>query len=330
MRRRELLTVAAGAVLAAPLRALAQAGTEPPIVGFLALASRSSHVPDLEGFRLGLEQLGHVPGQTIVIEERYADGSAERLHVLLMELLNRGATLLVVPGLAAALAVRKQAPQISVVAVGLPSTVVDPDLFASLHRPGGSVTGFSHFGEDLAAKRVELLREAVPNLTTVAILHNAVDPLYRAWGETTEGAALEQGLHAVRLGLSTPSTSDLAALMQSARAEGAQGLIVVRDFLTHTLQEEIVRAARDLHLATMAEQRLFVEAGGLMSYGASFPDLFRRAASYVDGILKGAKPGEMPIQLATGFELVVNLKVAAALGIDIPPAILLRADEVIE
>jgi putative ABC transport system substrate-binding protein len=217
-----------------------------------------------------------------------------------------------------------------VVAVGLPSTVIYPDLFASLHRPGGSVTGFSHFGEDLAGKRVELLKEVMPTLAAVAILHNSIDPLYRSWGEKTEQAVLQQGLNAGRLGLAKPATAELTAAMQSAGAAGAQGLIVVRDFLTHTLQDEIVRAANERHMGTMAEQRVFVEAGGLMSYGASFPDLFRRDASYVDEILKGADPAEMPIQLATEFELVVNQRTAQALGLTIPTSILLRADGVLE
>jgi putative ABC transport system substrate-binding protein len=295
----------------------------------LALAARASHGPDLEGFRSGLKQLGHVEGQTIVIEERYADGNMEHLDAMLAEL-EREAVLLVVPGLSAALAVRRQAPDMPVVAVGLPSTVIYPDLFASLHRPGGSVTGFSSFGEDLAVKRVELLREVVPTLTTVAILHNAVDPLYRAWGEKTEDEARRQGLRTVKLSLATSSKPELAALMETARAAGAQGLIIVRDFLTHVLHDEITRAANDAHMATIFEQGFFVEAGGLISYGASFPDLFRRAAAYVDAILKGARPADLPIQLSTTFELVINLKTAKALGITIPPSILLRADRLVE
>lgn len=279
---------------------------------------------------MGLKQLGHVEGRTIVIEERYADGSMERLHDLLAELVRRKIRLILVPGPSAALAVRRQVPDMPVVAMGLPFTVIYPDLFTSLRHPGGSVTGFSHFGEDLAAKRVELLKEVAPTIISVAILHNAVDPLYRAWGERTEDAARRQGLGTVRLGLGALSRAELAVLMQSARAAGTQALIVVHDFLTHTLRDEIVRAANTLHMVTMGEQPVFAEAGGLISYGANASDLFRRAATYIDAILKGASPAEMPIQLATEFDLVVNLKTAKALGITIPPLILLRADEVIE
>jgi len=315
--------------MAIPCGSLAQTG-EAPVVGFLGLAPRATHIDDLTALRAGLERLGYADGQTIVVEDRYADGEVERFDALIDDVIGRGARVLVVPGLAAALAIRERYPATPVVAVGLPSTVIYPDLFASLHRPGGSVTGFSHFGEDLAIKRVELLREVVPGLTTVAILHNTVDPLYRAWGEKTEEAALQLGLKTIRLGLETPSRDELAGLMQAARKAGARGLLVVRDFLTHTLTGEIVRDAADQRIAIMAEQRQFVDAGALMSYGANMPDLFRRAAAYVDEILKGADPAEMPIQLATEFELVINLQAAQALGLTIPPAVLLRADEVIE
>ncbi len=335
MKRRDLIGVLGSAsvawlLLATPCSSGAQTGDGPPIVAYLGIASRASDQPYVEGLRLGLGQIGHVPGGTIDLDDRYADGDIERFHQLLADVLARGVSVIVVPGIAAALAVREQAPQIPVVAVGLPSTVLYPDLFTSLHRPGGSVTGFSPFGEDLAAKRVELLRETVPAMTTVAILHNTVDPLYRSWGEKTEEAARKQGLQTVRLGVRGRSKPDLAALMDRAQEAGAQGMVIVRDFLTHILQEDIARAANAMGVPTMAEQRVFVEQGGLMSYGADLPELFRRAATYVDEILNGASPAEMPIQLATEFELVVNQRTADALGIEIPPSILLRADEVIE
>lgn len=330
MRRREFVIAGAGALVAFPVGSLAQTDDQPAVIGFLGMAGQATHVADIAALSLGLEQLGYVVGETIVIEDRYAHGSVEQFGALIDDVRTRGATVVVVPGLAAALAVREQAPEMPVVAVGLPSSVIYPDLFASLSRPGGSVTGFSHFGEDLAVKRVELLREIMPALTTVAILHNAIDPLYRAWGEKTEEAARAQGLQTLRLGLESPSKSDFAALMETARAADAGGLIVVRDFLTATLQEEIIQGAREQHMATMVEMRKWVPKGALMSYGAIFPMLYRRAATYVHEILNGAKPADMPIQLATEFELVINRQTADALGIEIPPSILLRADEVIE
>ncbi len=317
------------AVLVLTLGGAAHGGAGANVVGFLGIADQPSHTADVAALRRGLTDLGYVNGQTIVIEERYADGGMERFQVLLGGLLAGDASVIVVPGLAAALAVRRRAPDMPVVAVGLPSTVVYPDLFASLQRPGGSVTGFSHFGEDLAIKRVELLRETIPGLSTVAILHNSADPLYRAWGEKTEDAAIQQGLKTVRIGLESADISDMTVALESAADRGAAGLIVVRDFMTHTLRSDIVRVANVLNMPVMSEQRVFVEAGGLMSYGASFPDLFRRAATYVDAILRGSSPSEMPIQLATEFELVVNLTTAEQLGITIPPSILLRANQLI-
>jgi putative ABC transport system substrate-binding protein len=329
MRRRDFVTAVAGAVLTGPAVAHAQSVAR-PLVAYLGIASRTSDQPYVDGLRRGMVENGHILGDTVELDERYADGRVEGFDALLAEVVTRGVDVIVVPGIAAALAVREQAPQIPCVAIGLPSTVIYPDLFASLHRPGGSVTGFSPFGEDLADKRVELLREVVPAMATIAILHNSVDPLYRSWGEKTEDAARQQGLQTLRLGVTSRSEPELAALMQTAHEAGAQGMIIVRDFLTHVLQEDIADAANAMGMATMAEQRVFAEQGGLMSYGANQPELFRRAATYVDEILQGASPAEMPIQLATEFELVVNQQTAEALGITIPPSILLRADEVLE
>jgi putative ABC transport system substrate-binding protein len=328
MRRRDFVASAAATALTAThLRA--QSAT-PRLVAYLGIASAASDQPFVDALRGGLEDVGYVLGATLELDDHYAGGDVDQFNALIDAVVARGVDVIVVPGMAAAVAVHQRAPQIPMVAIGLPSTVIYPDLFASLHRPGGSLTGFSPFGEDLAAKRVELLKEVVPAMTMVAILHNAIDPLYRSWGEGTEQAARGQGLQTVRLGLTSRSQSELADLMREAKDAGAQGMIVVRDFLTHLLQADIARSVAAMGIATMAEQREFVYAGGLMSYGADVPELFRRAATYVDEILNGANPAEMPIQLATEFELVVNLQTADNLGIEIPPSILLRADEVIE
>jgi putative ABC transport system substrate-binding protein len=329
MRRREAILAAMGLVPASPLVLSAQPAA-PPLVAFLGIATPQADAHMVAALRLGLEQAGHVIGRTIDLDARSAGNDMARFASDLAAVVARGARVVVVPGLAAAFAVRRRRPDLPVVAAGLPATVVDPDLSASRHRPGGSVTGFSHFGEDLAEKRVELLREIVPGLTTVAILHNRIDPLYRAWGERTEAAAAAQGLRTLLLGLETPEETELAAAMQTAREAGARGLVVVRDFVTSSLQAAIADHARSLGIATMAEARSFVDAGALLSYGASVSDLFRRAADYVTAILAGADPADLPIQLATRFELILNLRTARALGLEVPPAILLRADEVIE
>lgn len=300
-----------------------------PIVAYLGIAAEESDRPYLAGLRQGLAELGHKGASQIVLEQRFAGGDIAQYDALIDETAKRGAAVIVVPGIAAALAVHERAPQIPVVAVGLPSTAIFPQLFASLDRPGGNLTGFSPFGEDIAEKRVQLLREISPELQKIGIIHNASDPLWREWGERTETAAGRQGLVAVRLGVVEPSAAELTKMLGSARDNGVGGLIIVRDFLTAMLEKDIARSALALRMTSIGEQRSFVEFGGLMSYGADIPELFRRAASYVDRIVKGEDPAAMPIQLATEFDLVVNAGTAETLSLNLPNSILIRADDVI-
>jgi putative tryptophan/tyrosine transport system substrate-binding protein len=326
MRRREFIAITAG-TLAWHRPAGAQTRAGLPVIGVVALATRESHTVELASFRQGMRDLGHVEGKTFLVEDRYADGDPARSRGLLRDLLQGEVAVFVTFGPNAARIIRSMAPSAPVVAVALPDS--DDTLFGSLARPGGRVTGFSHIGTGLAPKRIELLKEAVPGLTTVAIV-TSEDIVYLKWGAETASAAQAQGLKTIILTLTSPSAAELASLIQSSRAADAQGLIVIRDFLTESLRAEIFRHAGTARLATLAEHRNFAEAGALLSYGASLADLFRRAAEYVDKILKGANPGELPIQLPTKFELVINLKTAGALGLTIPPTLLARADEVIE
>lgn len=182
----------------------------------------------------------------------------------------------------------------------------------------------------MSAKRIELIREVLPGLDAGGILHNVVDPVFRDWGVETEAAVRAQGLRPVRLGLSAIDPAETERLIRSLRPAGASALIVIRDFLTHSLREPIYSTAIAERIATVTEQRDFAEAGAFLSYGADILDLFRRAAGYADRILKGDRPGDLPIQLATKLELVVNLRTARAIGIEVPPVILLRAGEVID
>jgi putative ABC transport system substrate-binding protein len=175
-----------------------------------------------------------------------------------------------------------------------------------------------------------LLKEVVPKLAHVGVLHNTADPVFRRWGEETEAEIRAQGLAATRLGLTSPSVEELQRILRDGRVQGVQALVVVRDFMTATLFEPIARMSRDLALPTIAEERRYPAAGALMSYGVSDIELFRRAANYVDRILKGARPAELPIEQVARFQFVVNLKAAKALGIAVPQSVLLRADEVIE
>jgi putative ABC transport system substrate-binding protein len=316
------------AALLAP-RALAQTQA-PPVVCYLALATRQVDVGGVAAFREGMRTLGHVEGRSYRLAEIYADGQYGRAEALLRKQLETPVRVVLAPGPASARLVLGITRTVPIVSVGLHPRGGQTDLFASLAQPGGMVTGVSNFGEELAAKRVQLLKEMVPGLASVGVLHNATDAVYQRWGEETETELRGQGLATMRLGLTSPSLDALTQSLRGARAAGVQALMVVRDFLTSTLYQPISRIGRDLRLATMAEERRYPEAGALMSYGVGDRDQFGRAAGYVDRILKGAKPAELPIEQLTRFELVLNAATARALGLRIPAALRLRADAVIE
>lgn len=328
LSRRSFMAATAGAS-AMVMAGRSSSATKLPTVGFLAAAGRKAHVADLESLREGLTQAGLVEGTSVAIEARYAEGDRTRIDGLIEELIQLGTDLFLVPGPAAARAVKKHT-QKPIVAVALPYSNRHPDLFTSLGKPGGTITGFSLGSETLSAKRIQLLREAVPAITRVAVLHNGTDPIYSEWGLETEAAAKAQGLGASRLELNAPDPAEVDRLMRQSASEGAQGLIVIRDFLTATMSEQIAKDALVQKIAALSEQRDFCLAGGLMSYGANVPELFHRSAAYIAKILGGASPGELPIQIPEKFDLVVNLKVAHELGLDIPPETLVQATEVIE
>ena len=328
MRRREVIAAALAAALL-PASAPGQDPRRVPVVGFLGFASAPSDQAGLDALRRGFADLGYVEGRTIRIEARHAEGDLDRVPALVRDMLARDVAVFVVPGQAAARMLRR-ATTTPVVAIALPPTASDPELFESLRRPGGTITGFSNFAEELSGKRVELLREIMPGLAAIGILHNVTDPVFRDWGVETEAAVRAQGLTPVRLGIASIAPAEVAAEIRTLRPAGARALIVIRDFLTSSLRDAIIRGALEQGVAVVAEQRDWVEAGALISYGADIGDLFRRAAGYADRILKGEAPGELPIQLASKFELVINLRTARALDLDVPRAVLLRADEVIE
>ena len=313
--------------LAVPAFARAQ-GRRPAAIGYVGLGSEAADRPGLTAFRAGLRAEGFVDGEGVVIQARHAGGDTAAAEQIIRAYAAQPVDLFLAPGRTAARAIRRIAPAIPVVAVGLPPIATDPELFASLARPGGSVTGFSTYGEEMSAKRVELLRELMPGLARIGILHNATDLSLDGWGQGTEAAAARQGVAAERLPVR--AGEDLAPRLRALREAGGGAVIVVRDFVTSTLQPQIVAGADAAGLALVSEQRLFVDAGGLFSYGANLPDLFRRAAGYAARILRGEKPGELPIQLPTVVEFIVNLRAARTLGITVPSALLARADEVIE
>jgi putative ABC transport system substrate-binding protein len=328
MQRREFI-LGAGFNLLALTTAGAQTRGGVPVVGFLGFASEQADRPFLEALRKGLGEQGYVVGQTILLESRHAGGDMAQATRFMDEMVRRPVDVFVAPGPAAARFLRR-ATQIPIVAMGLPPMAGNHDLFESLAKPGGNLTGFSYFGEALSEKRIEALREMLPGLSVLGILHNSVDPVFRDWGALTESAVRAQGIQPVRIGLSSSSPAEVAELLGTLRAQGAGAVIVVNDFLTYTMQDEIVRTATRLGIATVVEQRPFAEGGALMLYGADIPDLFAKLLRTSIGLIKGERASDLPIQLATKLQLVINLKTAKALNISIPNNLLALADEVIE
>jgi putative ABC transport system substrate-binding protein len=311
------------------LPALATAQRRLPVVGLVSFASLESDRLNVTAFRDGMRAQGWVEGQHWLLDNRHAEGDPARGAAIIRELAALPVDVFVVPGPVSARLVRR-ATAIPLVAVGLPPVQSDPELFASLARPGGSVTGFATFGEEMSAKRIEFLRETIPGLSAIGVLHSAADPTSDDWGRLTVASALAQGLRALPLPLAARDSAALVAGMRALGAERVQALVVVRDFLTSSMIAEIVATAMAERIAVIGEVARFAQAGALFSHGANVPDLFRRAAGYVSRILRGEKPGDLPVQLPTAIEFVVNLRSAQALGLTVPPSILARADEVIE
>ena len=327
MRRREFLGIL-GMAAASPHAAFAQQ-QRIPIVGFVGFATPEVDNATLAPFRKAMADLGYAEGRSIIIEARSTGGDVARGLALIDELIARPVDVLLAPGPAAARAIVKKT-KIPAVAVALPAVQSDPDLFQSLARPGGNLTGFAAFGEEMSSKRIEMLREILPTLGKIGVMNNATDPTFSAWGEQTMKEARAAGIEPVRLGLTAASPAAVAEQFKVLADAGGTAMIVIRDYMTAAMQNDICRIGTEMKIAVIGQQGEFARAGALFSYGADIGDLFRRAAGYVDLILKGQKPADMPIQLPTKFELVVNLKTARALGLTIPPTILVLTDEVIE
>jgi putative ABC transport system substrate-binding protein len=325
--RRTFLGSLAGGLLAAPLDTQAQQA-RPARVGFVEAGSLSANRHFLDAFRQGLRELGYVEGQNIVIEDRWADGRSERFPALIAELIRLRVDVIVPASGAGALAAKKATSTVPVVFWG----VTDPvriGLVGSLGRPGGNMTGLAlSFEDGLAGKWVELLREAAPKVTQLAVLWNPDARLNepRVKELHTAAGVLKLTLHIVEARNVNEFDGAFAAM---ARAH-LGGLIVVPDPLTLRHRDQVVRLAAQTRLPATYGFPEFARAGGLIAYGPSVPDQARRAAVFVDKILKGAKPGDLPVEQPTKFELVINLKTAKALGLTIPPSLLQRADQVIE
>jgi putative ABC transport system substrate-binding protein len=311
-------------LLTAPF-AQAQQPARIPRIGILNPTSSSFFLPRVEAFRQRLRELGYVEGKNILIEYRYAEGKFERLTDLAAELVQLKVDVIVTAG-PGVLAAKKASTTIPIV-FGAASDPVGAGIVSSLARPGGNITGLSNIAQDLAGKRLELLKEAFPKVARVASLRQSVrggNPYL------TEMEAAAKALGVKLLPLPVRSLDDFEGAFARAKREGAQALITNSGPLINTQQRQVLDFAAKNRLPAMYHSPEFVEAGGLMSYAPNYADLFRRAADFVDKILKGARPADLPVEQPTKFEFLVNLKTAKQIGLTIPQNALARADNVIK
>jgi putative ABC transport system substrate-binding protein len=325
MTRREFISLLGGAA-AWPLAARAQQPAKLPTIGFLGAGTSSSHGQWAAAFVQRLHELGWIEGRTVAIEYRWAEGRTERFDEIAAEFVRRKVDVIVTSATAAIVAA-KQATSVIPIVFAAAGDPVGTGLVASLARPGGNVTGLSIQQTDLAAKRLELLREVVRDLRRLAILANVGGPAVVLDMREVQAAARTLGLEVITSEIRRGE--DIVPAFEALNGR-AEALYVCVDPLVHTHRIRINTLALAARLSTSHANREAVEAGGLMSYGANNADLFRRAADLVDKILRGAKPGDIPVEQPTKFDLVINLTTAKALGLTVPPQLLARADEVIE
>jgi putative tryptophan/tyrosine transport system substrate-binding protein len=327
VKRREFITLLGGAAAGWPLAARAQQAGKLPTIGYSGGGTSLTESQRVAAFVQRLRELGWTEGRNVAIEYRWPEGRNDRVAEIAVELVRIKVDVIVTTGTPAALAAKQATSVIPVVI----TTVADPvgsGLVASLARPGGNITGLSIQQADLAGKRLELLREVIPALRRLAILANVGNPnAVPEMGEVRAAArtlGLEVAVFEIR------RTEDIAPAFEALIKDRSEALYVVGDPLLTTNRIRINTLALGARLPTSYANREFVEVGGLMSYGVNLPDLFRRAAEYADKILRGAKPADLPVEQPNKFDLVINLVAAKALGLTVPPALLTRADEVIE
>jgi putative tryptophan/tyrosine transport system substrate-binding protein len=327
MDRRSFVSTTAGTLLVVAFPAHAQTTTKVPRIGVLFTGTPATAAEVSEGFNQGLRERGYVEGKNILVERRFGDAKPERLSELAADLLRLKVDVIVTSVDEAIAAIKRQTKTIPIV-MAAASDPVATGFVASLARPGGNITGLTGLSPELNAKRLELLKEVVPGLTRVAIMW---DPTIR--GALLEYKTTEEAARSLRVQLQSVEVSvadDIDLAFPAFTTGHAEALIVVSSTLTLDKRGQIASLALKNRLPSINGPRTFPEAGGLMAYGSSLVDRWQRAATYVDKILKGAKPGELPIEQPTKFELVINMKTAKALGLTIPPSLLRRADEVIQ
>ena len=326
--RRTFLAGTGAVLLAAPLAAEAQQPAGKVYrVGVLVLAPLSARPQQWEAFRQGLREQGYLPGKNILLEFRSADGKPERLAELAAELIQANMDVIVGSGTPPVQVLQKATQTIPIVMANV-GDPVGAGIVASLARPGGNITGLSLLATELSAKRLEILKASLPGLARIAVLGNPTNASVQLKVKETASAARLLGLQFQSLEVRVPG--DLETQIQAAARARADALVTADDQFLSSHREQVVHLAMRHRLPVASEFREFAEAGSLCSYGPSLTDLARRTATYVDRILKGAKPADLPVEQPTKFELVINLKTAKALGLTIPQSLLLRADQVIE
>jgi putative ABC transport system substrate-binding protein len=328
MNRRTFIATAT-AILVAPFAAGAQRAGKVARIGMLlpGTAARAARSPTVQAFFEELRILGWIESQNVTIEWRFAEEQLERLAELAADLVHLKVDVIVTAAAPSARAAKDATSRIPVVILD-PGDPVGTGLVASLAHPGGNVTGVTSIAPDLAAKRLELLKEAAPGVMRVAVLFNAAVPPAEIAMKELQAAARALGLYIQSVAVQGSKSMDEAFRLMTQ--ERANGLIVFPDPLTFANQEVITNFATKSRIPGLFGAKEFVNVGGLMSYGPSYPGMFRRGAHYVDKILKGAKPADLPVEQPTKFELVINLKTAKAIGLTVPQSILRRADQVIE
>ncbi|HEY7244570.1 MAG TPA: ABC transporter substrate-binding protein [Xanthobacteraceae bacterium] len=327
--RRDFIALLGGAT-AWPLSVRAQQtrrSAAHPRVAFLGAESFATNHHFLDAFREGMREHGYVDGQNMTLVDRWAEGRSERFPELVGELVDLKVDIILAISLPAALAAKNATSTVPIVFIA--SDPRDAGLVPSLARPGGNLTGVSlSLGDEFSSKWLEILKEAVPSAVRVGVLSNAVNPASAHYLTVLGNAAQKLGLTLQPVAVSDPAQFDSA--FAALAAERSQALVVVTDPLTLRYRDRVVELTIENRLPTMYGFREFADAGGLMAYGVNVPDLCRAAAVYVDKILKGAKPADLPIEQPTKLKLVINLKAAKALGLEIPPMLLARSDEIIE
>jgi putative ABC transport system substrate-binding protein len=325
MERRTFLGVIAGGLLAAPLAAEAQPAGRVYRIG--VLSPGTAPPGPLEALRQGLRELGYNEGRNIAIEWRFAGAADEHLRDLAEELVRLKVDVIVSINTTASLAA-KRATQTTPIVIARVSDPVRSGLVASFARPGGNITGVSNFSDELSGKRLGLIRELIPAVSRLAVLWNADNPGIGLSVSEMERGSSQFGVHLQVHGVK--STDEFRSTFQAITRERVSALFVFDDVLITTHKRQILDWAAETRLPVISQYAEIAEAGGLIAYGPNIPEIYRRAAIYVDKILKGAKPSDLPVEQPTKFELVINLKTAQALGLPIPPSLLQRADQVIE